>query len=212
MITRNHLIFISLIAVSTLVFIRELKQVELNVKESSQTEANKVSRPASIHYQVADNPEPYAVIEPPQSDSYLDEVNRYLVDLISQRKAVLQQNRTHSASQTFSVFWEFVYNRTYKCNDVVEVGGKEDGDGGYPLCSDAKLWVAPTSRRCLVYSFGVGDDFSFDEGMAGRGCEVHSFDPSNVTGRVECWIAELKFHKSRNCRTGRGSRIKTDGK
>ena len=31
--------------------------------------------------------------------------------------------------------------------------------------------------KCLVYSFGVGEDFTFDDAMAKRGCEVHSFDP-----------------------------------
>ncbi|XP_052072674.1 uncharacterized protein LOC127710752 [Mytilus californianus] len=34
------------------------------------------------------------------------------------------------------------------------------------------------NRPCLVYSFGIGNDFRFDDAMATLGCEVHSFDPS----------------------------------
>ncbi|VDI21826.1 Hypothetical predicted protein [Mytilus galloprovincialis] len=33
-------------------------------------------------------------------------------------------------------------------------------------------------RPCLVYSFGIGNDFRFDDTMATLRCEVHSFDPS----------------------------------
>jgi hypothetical protein len=48
------------------------------------------------------------------------------------------------------------------------------GDGG--------KWVSDPQRLrpgAVVYSFGVGDDISFDVEMAGLfGCEVHAFDPA----------------------------------
>ena len=65
-------------------------------------------------------------------------------------------------------------------------------DGQYPVCLDPKVmpissYRNPKSRRgfkksCLVYSFGVNNDWSFDEAMEAYGCEVFSFDPSiNLT-------------------------------
>lgn len=36
----------------------------------------------------------------------------------------------------------------------------------------------PAAERCLVYSFGIAQQWEFDDGMADAGCEVHSFDPT----------------------------------
>ena len=34
------------------------------------------------------------------------------------------------------------------------------------------------NTACLVYSFGIRDDWSVDSAMRDAGCEVHSFDPT----------------------------------
>lgn len=53
--------------------------------------------------------------------------------------------------------------------------------GGWPLLTDTK----PGS---LIYSFGVGEDISFDLGAIQTfGCEVHAFDP---TPKSIKWIAQ----------------------
>lgn len=38
--------------------------------------------------------------------------------------------------------------------------------------------VAPPPRNCVVYSFGINNEWSFDDSMAAYGCQVFSFDPS----------------------------------
>jgi hypothetical protein len=49
-------------------------------------------------------------------------------------------------------------------------------DGQKVVCIDPK--VAPKPDKCLVYSFGISHEWSFDEKMSLYGCEVFSFDPS----------------------------------
>jgi hypothetical protein len=66
----------------------------------------------------------------------------------------------------------FLFDGVVDCNTTLRIGTW--GDGGKWLCDPEKL---PTST--VVYSFGVGDEVSFDHEMAGTfGAEVHMFDPS----------------------------------
>ncbi|CAL1537194.1 unnamed protein product [Lymnaea stagnalis] len=47
--------------------------------------------------------------------------------------------------------------------------------GNWPVCQDEPYVIKPP---CLVYSFGIANDFSFDDAMGNLGCTVASFDPS----------------------------------
>lgn len=49
-------------------------------------------------------------------------------------------------------------------------------DGQKTVCIDPE--VAPDPDECLVYSFGINNEWSFDEEIRNYGCEVFSFDPS----------------------------------
>lgn len=49
-------------------------------------------------------------------------------------------------------------------------------DGQKAVCVDPK--VAPLPDKCLVYSFGIDDEWSFDEQIGLYGCQVFAFDPS----------------------------------
>ncbi|XP_033728370.1 methyltransferase-like protein 24 [Pecten maximus] len=62
-------------------------------------------------------------------------------------------------------------------------------DGGWDVCVEPQYLP---SKGCLVYSFGINNDFSFDDEIAdSHNCEVHSFDPS----------MKVKSHIRRKSRT-----------
>lgn len=78
-------------------------------------------------------------------------------------------NRTE-LKRTFRDY--FVYNRS-QWENTAPAGI----DCQYPVCLDP-LPIAPPSERCLVYSFGIRNEWSFDDAMADYGCNVYSFDPN----------------------------------
>jgi hypothetical protein len=55
-------------------------------------------------------------------------------------------------------------------------GGVAAPDGHKAVCLDQ--FISPVYDNCLVYSFGINNQWTFDEAMAKFGCQVHSFDPS----------------------------------
>ena len=55
-------------------------------------------------------------------------------------------------------------------------------DGDKAVCMDTinirNTTDTLTDQDCLVYSFGISDDWSFEDGMAALGCRVVAHDPS----------------------------------
>ena len=62
--------------------------------------------------------------------------------------------------------------------------GKEH-QGGWMICLDS---IKP--NNCVVYSFGLGADWSFDSAAEEYGCEVHGFDPTGSLWRNKMHGAE----------------------
>jgi Methyltransferase domain len=64
-------------------------------------------------------------------------------------------------------------------------------DGQKAVCMDPG--IAPNSSSCLIYSFGINDEWSFDLHFEQFGCQVHAFDPSmdmangNYTANIRYW-------------------------
>ena len=55
-------------------------------------------------------------------------------------------------------------------------------DGQYPVCLDKPVRpITSKQKRCVVYSFGISNEWSFDEAMVEYGCDVFAFDPSMHT-------------------------------
>lgn len=75
----------------------------------------------------------------------------------------------------------------YTCEQQVRIGGSVEHvknsphllyriDGAWFICLDGHL--APRNGTCNVISFGINDDFTFDEIMNSKyDCRVFSFDP-----------------------------------
>ncbi|XP_059179664.1 probable methyltransferase-like protein 24 [Physella acuta] len=71
-------------------------------------------------------------------------------------------------------FHSYLDNIDVVCSRKIRAG--KIGDGGWEVCDD--MDVRPKSP-CTVYSFGINNDFSFDDDVAKLyGCHVFSFDPS----------------------------------
>ena len=58
-------------------------------------------------------------------------------------------------------------------------------DGGWTLCNTFAVQPPRQQQQqqqphhsCIVYSFGIRDDYSFDDACEAKGCCVHGFDPS----------------------------------
>ncbi|XP_048255343.1 uncharacterized protein LOC124142425 isoform X2 [Haliotis rufescens] len=75
--------------------------------------------------------------------------------------------------------WDWEKPPEYRCSKI-------EKRGNWHICNDTIFEVKPP---CLVYSFGIWNDWSFDDAMGALGCEVHSFDPS---------IGQKSFNRSKN--------------
>jgi len=67
----------------------------------------------------------------------------------------------------------------YECKKLTTFGGGGGGgDGAWTICEDF-FRTTSDNKPCLVYSFGINNEFSFDNDMMNKkGCELHCFDPS----------------------------------
>ena len=68
------------------------------------------------------------------------------------------------------------------CNIKARLGGQYLSgchvmDGQKYICMD-ELMMDIQNQECIVYSFGIGYDWSFEDGIAGFGCKVYAYDPT----------------------------------
>jgi hypothetical protein len=91
--------------------------------------------------------------------------------------------------------WRAGLRQTILCADLQRWGNA--GDQGWSVCVDDRVESPPTvatvvpagteaaaaaslPRRCVVYSFGINHQWSFDLAAVAKGCEVHAFDPTII--------------------------------
>ncbi|XP_070552256.1 uncharacterized protein [Ptychodera flava] len=73
-------------------------------------------------------------------------------------------------------FLKYLRTNQMSCKESHHMGHDANDDGGWDVCFEPRIGL--NSTTCLVYSIGIGDDWSFDEAMATYGCDVFAFDPS----------------------------------
>lgn len=86
--------------------------------------------------------------------------------------------------------WDW-FSPDYNCPTMERIG--RVGDGGKWICGVEVL----KERKCVVYSYGVNKDLSFELELIGRtGCEVHGFDPTVGGVPPDCKDnPHITFHK-----------------
>ncbi|KAL7641176.1 UNVERIFIED_CONTAM: hypothetical protein RMT77_008314 [Armadillidium vulgare] len=79
----------------------------------------------------------------------------------------------------------FNYDKKVKdsCKNMSKIGGRGDGDGAKFVCFDEPYKMV--SNNCVVLSFGINYEFSFDIGMSQMGCAVHSFDHTMTKFKID---------------------------
>ncbi|KAL7637264.1 UNVERIFIED_CONTAM: hypothetical protein RMT77_011976 [Armadillidium vulgare] len=84
-----------------------------------------------------------------------------------------------SSAKDYQEFYDHINTVKLPCENLVMMGGKggdKTRDGAKALCMDTSFNINP--NECLVLSFGISTDWSFDKDMEKYGCNVHSFDPT----------------------------------
>jgi len=81
------------------------------------------------------------------------------------------------------LFYEFITKSSRGlCPNWIRLGGgfARNGchDGQKYVCFDDAFTYAIEKNKCLVYSFGIRDDWSFEKEIRDLGCKVLTFDPS----------------------------------
>ncbi|XP_078320607.1 uncharacterized protein LOC111112603 [Crassostrea virginica] len=78
-----------------------------------------------------------------------------------------------NGNQIADLYFKYIETTQYFCQHVIRVG--RITDGGWNVCHD----VMKKMKSCLVYSFGVFKDLSFDDEVSNAyGCRVFAFDPT----------------------------------
>jgi FkbM family methyltransferase len=132
------------------------------------------------------------------------------LQVIQQSQVDAQRDLTNAALQLHRKLSGDEKALSFKCHKVGVIGGKgAQPDGAWRLCKDKVAWQF-LSRPCTVFSFGIGDDWSFEDSMANAqyflpsvplGCKVHAFDPTISDPRKEQLSACCRKGNDDCCKT-----------
>ncbi|XP_068235500.1 uncharacterized protein [Palaemon carinicauda] len=84
----------------------------------------------------------------------------------------------------------------FTCKKLLTLGGescRKFVDGDKHLCVDS--YIQPPMNRCLVYSFGISTDVSFEVSLSRLfSCEIYMFDPTPMSA----WLLVLEYMMDHN--------------
>jgi hypothetical protein len=99
-----------------------------------------------------------------------------------------------------NLYFKYIQTTPFFCQHVLRLG--RQSDGGWDVCHDRMLQY---KNPCIVYSFGIRDDLSFDDDIATTyNCNVYAFDPTTPFG-THRHSPQVWFH-----RLGIGSEYQRD--
>ena len=107
-------------------------------------------------------------------------------------------------------FYSVISTLHVNCTNMQRMGNS--GDGGWDICISEPYHP---KNNCRVYSFGIRNDFSFDDAMGEQyGCIVRAFDPSMHVGdhmrSNRVWLYKVGLG-AENTISQKGWRLKTLG-
>ncbi|XP_048740722.2 uncharacterized protein LOC125654726 [Ostrea edulis] len=89
-----------------------------------------------------------------------------------------EEIRKMKTTDITDLYFKYIETTQFFCQQVLRLGWITDG--GWDVCHDKMLQYR---NPCIVYSFGVLNDFSFDDEIAATyDCSVYSFDPTTPFG------------------------------
>ncbi|XP_071746644.1 probable methyltransferase-like protein 24 isoform X1 [Lepeophtheirus salmonis] len=98
-------------------------------------------------------------------------------------KEILNTQNFANDETLFRSFFQLTANPLQsKCRVLKRIGGNwmpscNFVDGAKWMCID-DIMRDVSRNKCVVYSFGINNDWSFDDQLANIGCKVFSFDPT----------------------------------
>lgn len=126
------------------------------------------------------------VLLPESPEKLSIERNKYknlLCQLDKSRVEHLKSLETVSDSMILDRFHQFIQDPLSSfCKELKKFGGHYSTkckytDGGKFTCMD-DLLVDIQNNECLIYSFGIDKDWTFEDAMSDFGCKVYAHDPT----------------------------------
>ncbi|ROT77836.1 hypothetical protein C7M84_003464 [Penaeus vannamei] len=113
----------------------------------------------------------------PDMDALVEELKKE-VEIDAEKKAEDEIACSIPGLQNYDQFYAAITTLETRCNNSKPFGGPPKGtlDARKSVCLDERFKISP--NNCLVFSFGINNDFSFEDDMAEFGCKVYAYDPT----------------------------------